>query len=117
MKVSKYVSRIRKLGKALPNEEKYRFQSHVVLMSPGEYDLIFNAVLGKDDAKGKFLIIAKMIAIKMPYIAKRKFQIMKWQDYLSMWKRYELKFNKLTKERKEKAATQRAMMAPPQVKV
>lgn len=113
MKVSKYVSRIRRMAQALPTAEKFRFQSHVVLISPNEYDFIFNAVLGKDDATGKFLIIAKMIAIKMPYIGKRKYQIMKWADYLKMWNAYELKFTKLSKERKEREAIARAQMTKP----
>lgn len=109
MKIKRYIRRIKSIAQGIAKQVKLRNHSHVIMVGTKEYDEIFLRAGGDLDNPKQYITIAKLVLIKHPGIAKRKYQVLPWRDYLRMWKKHE-KRNELIK----KANEAKAKTTPPQ---
>lgn len=103
MKISKYIRRIRGIAQGVAKQTKLRKHSHVIMIGPQEYDYIFKKVGGDLSNPKEFLTISKMVMVKNPYIAKRKYQVLPWRDYLKLWEKHDTRAKLLQEANKKKA--------------
>lgn len=109
MKIKRYIRRIRSISQGIAKQTKLRNHSHVIMIGTKEYDEIFAKAGGDLSNPKQYITIAKLVMVKNPYIAKRKYQVLPWKDYLHMWEKHDKRAKLL-----QKANEKQAKVTPPQ---
>ena len=109
MKIKRYIRRIRSIAQGIAKQTKLRKHSHVIMIGTKEYDEIFVKAGGDLENPKEFITIAKLVMVKNPYIAKRKYQVLPWKEYLHMWNKHEERAKLMRKANEKKAK-----VTPPQ---
>lgn len=102
MKIKRYIRRITSIAQGIAKQTKLRNHSHVIMIGTKEYDEIFAKAGGDLDNPKMYITIAKLLMIKNPYIAKRKYQVLPWREYLYMWNKHEERAKLMKKENEKK---------------
>lgn len=103
MKIKRYIRRIRSIAQGVAKQTKLRKHSHVIMIGTHEYDEIFKRAGGDLDNPKQFITVAKLVMVKNPYIAKRKYQVLPWRDYLHLWEKHDKRAKLLQEANKKKA--------------
>lgn len=89
MKIKRYIRRIKSIAQSVAKQTKLRNHSHVIMIGSKEYDEIFEKSGGDLKNPKQYITIAKLVMVKNPYIAKRKYQVLPWKEYMHFWKKHD----------------------------